>query len=159
MSHCSAWLMHHGPPKCILSSCLHLFSLQTSLPFSSFLTTSIFVLWYPLGWILPPFLHYMPEEGALITEEVWSFCCLFFLPVSLRLLFECPLLPLPWDLLRGWTEKAPSLAGFSPGGWRILSTEWCLGDCKLKLKGFQEIAAVHVQIAFWKGEFHIFGAN
>lgn len=48
---------------------------------------------------------------------------LFFLPMSLRLLIECSLLPLSWDLLRGWTEKPPSPAGFSLVGWRILSTE------------------------------------
>lgn len=83
MSHCSVCLMDHGLPKCVLSSCLCLFSLQISLPFSSLLTTSIFVLLYILGWILSPFLHYIQEEGTLITEDVQSFCCPFIFFTSI----------------------------------------------------------------------------
>lgn len=34
-----------------------------------------------------------------------------------------------------------------------------LGNCKLKLKGFQDIVAARVQIAFWEGNFLHFGQN
>lgn len=80
------------------------------------------------GMDSPSFFTLNARRGSIDNRRgmVFLLSLSFFNWVSLRLLIECSLLPLPWVLLREWMEKPPSPAEFSLIVWRILSTEWFL---------------------------------